>query len=49
LSSASKNVQRLEILTMLRDRRSRTGTGWLEHHFEHLGVRATVDLKKEFL
>ena len=49
LSSASKMSSDWAFLTMLRDRGRALATEWLEHNFEHLGVRSTVDLKKEFL
>ena len=49
LSSASKMSSEWGFLTMLRDRGRALATEWLEHNFEHLGVRSTVDLKKEFL
>lgn len=49
LSSASKMSSDWKFLTMLRDRGRALATDWLEHNFQHLGVRSTVDLKKEFL
>lgn len=49
LSSASKMSSDWKFLTMLRDRGRALATQWLEHNFEHLGVRSTVDLKREFL
>ena len=49
LSSASKMSSDWTFLTMLRDRGRALATEWLQHNFEHLGVRSTVDLKKEFL
>ena len=49
LSSASKMSSDWKFLVMLRDRGRALATDWLEHNFEHLGVRSTVDLKKEFL
>ncbi len=49
LSAASKLNSEWKFLTMLRDRGRALASHWLEHHFEHLGVRSTVDLKKEFL
>ncbi len=49
LSSASKMSSDWKFLTMLRDRGRALATEWLAHNFEHLGVRSTVDLKKEFL
>ncbi len=49
LSSASKMSSDWGFLTMLRDRGRALATEWLEHNFEHLGVRSTVDLKREFL
>jgi len=38
-----------EFLTMLRDRGRACATQWLEDNYEHIGVRSSVDLKKEFL
>jgi NTE family protein len=49
LSASSKMSSDWKFLTMLRDRGRALATEWLEHNFEHLGVRSTVDLKKEFL
>lgn len=49
LSSASKMSSDWKFLTMLRDRGRALATQWLEHNFDHLGVRSTVDLKREFL
>ncbi len=49
LSSASKMSSDWKFLTMLRDRGRALATEWLEHNFNHLGVRSTVDLKREFL
>ncbi len=49
LSSASKMSSDWKFLTMLRDRGRALATQWLEHNFEHLGVRSTVDLRREFL
>jgi hypothetical protein len=34
---------------MLRDRGRALAAEWLEQNFEHLNVRSTVDMKKEFL
>ena len=49
LSSASKMSSDWTFLTMLRDRGRALATEWLQHNFDHLGVRSTVDLKREFL
>ncbi len=49
LSSASKMSSDWAFLTMLRDRGRALATEWLEHNFDQLGVRSTVDLKREFL
>jgi NTE family protein len=49
LGAHSKMESDWGFLTMLRDRGRACAAGWLEHHFEHIGVRSTVDLKKEFL
>ena len=49
LSSESKMNSEWKFLTMLRDRGRALAGEWLTHNFDHLGVRSTVDLKKEFL
>ena len=49
LSSASKMSSDWKFLTMLRDRGRALASEWLEQNYEHIGVRSTVDLKKEFL
>ena len=49
LSSASKMSSDWAFLTMLRDRGRALATEWLKQNYEHIGVRSTVDLKKEFL
>jgi NTE family protein len=49
LSASSKMSSDWKFLTMLRDRGRALATEWLEHNYVHLGVRSTVDLKKEFL
>ena len=49
LSAESKMESDWNFLTMLRDRGRACAAEWLEHNFEHLGQRSTVDLKKEFL
>jgi len=49
LSAASKMNSEWKFLTTLRDRGRALAAQWLEHNFEHLGERSTVDLKKEFL
>ena len=49
LNAASKMNTDWEFLTMLRDRGRALAGEWLAHNFEHLNVRSTVDLKKEFL
>ena len=49
LSAGSKLSSDWKFLTMLRDRGRALAGEWLEHNFEHLGKRSTVDLKKEFL
>ena len=49
LSSASKMSSDWGFLTMLRDRGRALASEWLLHNFDHLGVRSTVDLKREFL
>lgn len=49
LGAHSKMESDWGFLTMLRDRGRACAAGWLEHHFDDLGVRSTVNLKKEFL
>jgi NTE family protein len=49
LSASSKMSSDWQFLTMLRDRGRALAHEWLEENFDHLGVRSTVDLKKEFL
>ena len=49
LSAESKLESDWGFLTMLRDRGRACAAEWLEHHFEHINHRSTVDLKKEFL
>ncbi len=49
LSASSKMSSDWKFLTMLRDRGRALAGEWLEHNYAHLGVRSTVDLKKEFL
>jgi NTE family protein len=49
LSVASKFANDWSFLTMLRDRGRACATQWLANHFDDLGVRSSVDLKREFL
>ena len=49
LSAASKMSSDWKFLTMLRDRGRDLAGEWLERNYAHVGVRSTVDLKKEFL
>lgn len=49
LSVSSKFACEWDFLTMLRDRGRDCASEWLEQHFDNLGVRSTVDLKREFL
>lgn len=49
LNAASKMNADWDFLTMLRDRGRALAGEWLAHNFEHLNVRSTVDMKKEFL
>lgn len=49
LSAESKMESDWGFLTMLRDRGRACAAEWLEHNFEHINNRSTVDLKKEFL
>ena len=49
LNAASKMSSDWGFLTMLRDRGRALAAEWLEDNFDHLNVRSSVDLKKEFL
>lgn len=49
LSAGSKLSSEWGFLTMLRDRGRALATQWIDHHFDDIGVRSTVDLKREFL
>ncbi len=49
LSVSTKFASEWEFLTMLRDRGRACASEWIERNFDHLGVRSTVDLKREFL
>lgn len=49
LSVSSKFACEWDFLTMLRDRGRECASEWLAKHFGDLGVRSTVDLKREFL
>lgn len=49
MSAESKMESDWGFLTMLRDRGRACATEWLQNYFDLLGVRSTVDLKKEFL
>ena len=49
LSVASKFASDWKFLTMLRDRGRACAGEWLAQHYNDLGVRASVDLQKEFL
>jgi len=49
LSVASKFASDWKFLTMLRDRGRACAGEWLSQHYDDLGVRASVDLQKEFL
>jgi NTE family protein len=49
LSVSSKLSPDWEFLCRLRDRGRVTAQHWLDHHFDDLGERSSVDLKREFL
>ena len=49
LSVSTKFASEWDFLTMLRDRGRACASEWIENHFDDLGVRSTVDLKREFL
>ncbi|MGY8525962.1 patatin-like phospholipase family protein [Paracidovorax citrulli] len=49
LSSSTKLVTDWNFLLMLRERGRETARAWMEQHFDAVGERATVDIRKEFL
>jgi NTE family protein len=49
LNASSKLNTEWEFLTMLRDRGRALAAEWLAHNFDHINVRSTVDMQKEFL
>lgn len=49
LSADSKMESDWGFLTSLRERGRACAAEWLEHNYEHIGNRSTVDMKKEFL
>ncbi|MGH8592431.1 MAG: patatin-like phospholipase family protein [Gammaproteobacteria bacterium] len=49
LTLASKFNCDWNFLTELRDRGRQTAEQWLDQNFEHIGERATVDLREEYL
>ncbi|MGH8602863.1 MAG: hypothetical protein ACREXR_08875 [Gammaproteobacteria bacterium] len=49
LTLASKFNCDWNFLTELRDRGRQTAEQWLDQNFEHIGIRATVDLRKDYL
>jgi NTE family protein len=49
LSVASKLSPDWAFLTRLRDRGRAVARAWLDRHFDDLGERSTVDIRKEFL
>jgi len=49
LSASSKFSSDWRFLTMLRDRGRAMAAEWLDKNYIHVGVRSTVDLKREFL
>jgi len=49
LSVTTKFAWQWEFLTMLRDRGRAYAKQWLDENYEHVGVRSSVDIHKEFL
>jgi NTE family protein len=49
LNASSKLSTEWDFLLMLRDRGRALATEWLAHNFEHINVRSTVDMHREFL
>jgi len=49
LSVSSKFLNDWDFLTMLRDRGRAVASEWLKNNYEHIGVRQSVDMAKEFL
>ena len=49
LPVSSKFACEWDFLTMLRERGRDCASEWIERHFDDLGIRSTVDLKREFL
>jgi NTE family protein len=49
LSVSSKLSPDWKFLTSLRDRGRAIAQNWLEHHYDDLGQRSTVDIRREFL
>jgi NTE family protein len=49
LSVSSKFLNDWDFLVMLRDRGRSVAADWLKENFDHIGVRSSVDLEKEFL
>ncbi|VVE66289.1 alpha/beta hydrolase [Pandoraea captiosa] len=49
LSSSTKFVTDWHFLTTLRDRGRDAAARWLSAHFDDVGVRSTVDLKRDYL
>lgn len=49
LSSSTKFVTDWNFLTTLRDRGREAASRWLEAHFDDVGVRSTVDLRRDYL
>lgn len=49
LSSSTKLVTDWNFLLMLRERGRAAAQGWLDQHYDAVGKRGTVDIRKEFL
>jgi len=49
LSSSTKFVTDWHFLTTLRDRGREAASRWLDAHFDDIGVRSTVDLRRDYL
>lgn len=49
LSSSSKLITDWNFLQMLKERGRKAGQEWLARHYDDIGVRGTVDIRREFL
>lgn len=49
LSSSSKLMTDWNFIQMLKERGRKAGKAWLKRHYADIGVRGTVDIRREFL